>query len=90
MTTGCGPRGVCDRCGHWRWLNDLKYQTVEGVRTGLRVCEKCYDFDFKTIITPIDKEFVKDPRPDETVRSLAGNPPPADVLFLDTKKAWAV
>jgi len=65
-------RSVCDRCQELYPTGDLRTQTIDGARTGLLVCPKCFDEgDFKPRATPQDK-FLKNPRPDVTVRYLAG------------------
>ena len=37
--------GICDRCGFTYKLNELRYETENKVRNGLRVCHTCYDPD---------------------------------------------
>lgn len=66
-------RAVCDRCEKFTYLDQLFVQTVEGVRTNMLVCEKCLDVDFKTTVTPKDREFVANPRPDQTVRYMVAS-----------------
>ncbi len=61
--------GECDRCG-WRvLLNSLKYETSNGVSTGLKVCRECFDpehpqDDIDKLDTS-DAISLQDPRPDK-------------------------
>lgn len=35
--------GICDRCGRTYKLNELKFETYDGRRTGIRACGRCWD-----------------------------------------------
>ncbi|HQT62722.1 MAG TPA: hypothetical protein PLV07_07410 [Acidiphilium sp.] len=63
--------GVCDRCGIWYNLNDLRFQyDWRGNRLmnlNFRVCHRCYDKPFehyRPIIVPPDPVPQRNPRPD--------------------------
>lgn len=65
--------GFCDRCS-WRYpLNELKYEVVNGVRSGSRVCPTCLDQDhpqrFLGRFPVNDPEALKDPRPDKELQA---------------------
>lgn len=60
--------GICDRCGQRYALEDLKMLYIMSKKTGLLVCEECWEeshpqLDTRHIRTD-DKEFVKDSRSD--------------------------
>lgn len=60
--------GICDRCGQRYDLRDLKMLYILGRRTGIMVCEECYEeshpqLDTRGVKTN-DKQSVKDPRSD--------------------------
>lgn len=60
--------GICDRCGFTYKLNELKYETENKVRNGLRVCHECFDpdhpqFDVNRVAT-IDPQALYDARVD--------------------------
>ena len=78
--------GVCDRCGFWFNLIDLKYQhewrgpRLMNIR--LRVCNKCMDVPFifaKPIIYPPDPVPVRDPRPQNFEIPDNGSPAPNEL-----------
>jgi hypothetical protein len=73
-----GVPGICDRCA-LRWKrSQLRAEYIDNVRTGLLVCPDCYDGTHPQDLPrprTIDKQMVKDPRPDkadEESRSMGG------------------
>lgn len=71
--------GICDRCSFQYPLDELRFQTINRVRTSLRVCKACLDIDHEQLrigdIPRLDPEILRDARPDTgeaTSRSLAG------------------
>ena len=78
-------KGVCDRCGFWYPLSDLRRQFqwagASLFDTGYLVCERDLDIPFeqyKVLILPPDPIPRTNPRPDQTTTApaLAGQPPP--------------
>ena len=67
-TAGKKALGTCDRCGFTYKLNDLRYETENKVRNGLRVCHTCYDPDQPqldvNLISTIDPQTLYDARVD--------------------------
>jgi hypothetical protein len=65
--------GFCDRCSFRYPLDDLKYERVNGVRSGLRVCPTCIDPDhpqrFLGRFPVNDPQALKDPRPDKELQA---------------------
>ena len=61
-------RGICDRCGFAFRLKELRYEMVDGRRSGLRVCCECYDVDHPQLnlgeVPIYDPQALRDPRPD--------------------------
>ena len=60
--------GICDRCGFTFKLKELRYETENKVRNGLRVCPECFDpdhpqFDVNRVST-IDPQALYDARVD--------------------------
>ena len=61
--------GICDRCGLTFGLQELRCETVAGMRQNMLVCDDCWDKDHpqnmqgKTPV-PVDAEALRDPRPD--------------------------
>lgn len=90
-----GPIGVCDRCGKWRELSDLKKQITAGALTGLKVCyDTCYDEDHpqqfrNRALSKTERVSVDEPRPaDQEGQWLIGNPPPPMWGIATVRKAW--
>lgn len=60
-------RGICDRCGLTCPLQELRCETVRGVRQNLLVCDDCHDPDHpqnRELNVPADAEALRNPRPD--------------------------
>lgn len=72
---------ICDRCALRFKRTQLRAEYIDSVRTGLLVCETCYDGTHpQDLPRPrvIDKQMVKDPRPDKAdaeSRSMGGFDP---------------
>jgi len=70
FTSGKFAKGICDRCGDKRYLNDLRLEW-----TGLKVCDECFDrkdpLEFPTHF-PLDPEALENPRPDNDVEAGQG------------------
>lgn len=73
QTSPQNPRafGVCDRCGCWDNLDNLRFQfDYRGLKLqnlGIRVCFRCYDKpspQLRPIILPPDPVPVMNPRPE--------------------------
>ena len=87
---GATAPGLCDRCGFKYLLNDLHWEIVDRRRTGLRVCDACFDQDHPQLqlgrVPVNDPQALRDPRPDpNTDRGLYGWEPvgnPANQLTL--------
>lgn len=66
--TGKKALGICDRCGFTYKLNELRYETENKVRNGLRVCYTCYDPDQPqldvNLVSTIDPQTLYDARVD--------------------------
>lgn len=85
---GTKALGLCDRCAFRYRLNELKWEIVDRRKTGLRVCDACFDVDHPQLQlgrTPInDPQALREARPDpNTDRSLFGWDPvgnPANTL----------
>ncbi len=60
--------GICDRCGFTCKLHDLQYLTINRQRTGLKVCDDCWEPDHPQNEQgryPVrDAQALRDPRPD--------------------------
>ena len=60
--------GICDMCGLRFRLLTLKEPRVRGVRTGLRVCQSCFDPDhpqnFQGMRPVYDPQALRFTRPD--------------------------
>lgn len=72
--SGKHARAVCDVCGDWGYYADQKDQIVNRKRTGLRVCEPCFDIDnpqlwVGTLKFP-DPQALRLARPDYPDRSI--------------------
>jgi len=74
-------KGRCDRCGFTVLLSTLKFEKVDGRKTGSRVCERCFDPDHplnkrgQMMQRFTDPQTLRDPRPDadrQTVTSYFG------------------
>ena len=67
-TAGKKALGICDRCGFTYKLNELRYETENKVRNGLRVCYDCYDPDHPQLdvnsMSTIDPQSLYDARVD--------------------------
>lgn len=61
-------RGLCDRCGFNVLLSSLRVEVVDGRKTGLKVCDACWDPDHPIYqrgkINFFDPMSLRDPRPD--------------------------
>lgn len=68
--------GICDRCG-LRWkLRQLAYQSVDGVRTKLKVCPDCMDEDNpqgfpSKWLNKTEAISLHEPRPDSSNQGVA-------------------
>lgn len=59
---------ICDRCGFQYLLKELKYEVVKQKRTGLLVCQSCYNPDHPQLMLgtfPVyDPQALRNPRMD--------------------------
>lgn len=87
---GAKALGLCDKCSFQYLLNDLRWEIVDRRRTGLRVCDACFDVDHPQLQlgrTPInDPQALRDARPDpNTDRGLFGwNPVSNPAQYIAT------
>lgn len=71
FATGRKAIGNCDRCGFQYLLHDLKDEVVDLNKTGLLVCQECYDQDQPQLqlgrFPVTDPQALRNPRPDKGV-----------------------
>lgn len=64
-------KAVCDRCGLTYEYGDLRYEAVRGRKTGMKVCQWCFDEDhpqnWQGSVKVQDAQALEDPRPDLAV-----------------------
>lgn len=63
--------GTCDRCG-WRWpLDQLRPESIRGMKQDNKICPDCWDQDhpqnFLNQRSVVDKMVVEDARPDSSL-----------------------
>lgn len=69
FASGKEALGECDRCGFVVLLNSMRYETDNGLSTGVKVCEDCWDpehpqDDIDKLDTS-DPQSLQDPRPEK-------------------------
>lgn len=68
FASGKRANAICDRCGLRCYYTELRGETVRGKRTGLLVCDRCWDPDhpqnFLDKYVTADAQALRNPRPD--------------------------
>lgn len=68
FATGKWANAICDRCGIRTKYLQLREETIRGLRTGIRVCESCWDPDhpqnFLDKYVTVDPQALRNARPD--------------------------
>lgn len=66
--SGKNALGICDRCGTAHKLLSLRFEVVNFRKTGMRVCEDCFDPDHPQYqlnrLRMDDPQALQDARPD--------------------------